>query len=329
MRDRVLELGNHQRGEDRGNQVHEKPGKALLGGFQNAVRQAAFPDTGQAQDVFLGLVFQHDHRVVDGDDAHQPPVIIHHRGGDQVILVEGIGHFRFRLADRDQNEGVLDDVAQGHLALRGQEPPKRDIANRLHARVDQDQVIELVGQFGRFRAQEVDGFAHAPEFGHAHDLALHEAAGGIFRVAQRLFDRGPVGIVQKVENRRLLVLVLEVFEQVDHVVAVEIAHRLGQHRRGQKLDHILADALVEFRQHLAVDALGPEQKQCFAFGMGHLFQKVGDVGGVQRFEQRFDPRGIARVQRLEHVIVKRGVQRVGVLVQVRLLKLVERHSSPP
>ena len=51
--------------------------------------------------------------------------------------------------------------------------------------------------------------------------------GGVFRVGQRLFSRDPVGILQRVQDRLLLRL-FQVFQQVDNVVAFQLAHRLGQ-----------------------------------------------------------------------------------------------------
>jgi hypothetical protein len=70
-----------------------EPGQPPFRGLPDPVGQARFlADTGEAQDVLLVFLVEHVHRVVDGDDPDQPPVLVHHRGRDQVILVEGIGH---------------------------------------------------------------------------------------------------------------------------------------------------------------------------------------------------------------------------------------------
>jgi hypothetical protein len=81
--------------------------------------------------------------------------------------------------------------------------------------------------------------------------------------------------------------------------SVELAHRLGHHLLGrQELHDLLAQAPVELRQDLAVDPPRPERQPRRPLTLGDLFQKVGDIGGVQRLHQRVDKRHLARLDRV-------------------------------
>lgn len=54
--------------------------------------ETAARDAGHVQEVLRKFLVQHGHRVVDGDDPHQPVVVIDHRRRNQVILVEQVRH---------------------------------------------------------------------------------------------------------------------------------------------------------------------------------------------------------------------------------------------
>ena len=114
-------------------------------------------------------------------------------------------------------------------------------------------VIELIRQivFGR-AAQMINRLPHRPMLWCRHHLALHQATGGIFRPGQGLLNRDAVCVFQHVQNGFLLV-VFEVFNQIDNIVTVQLAHRLGQHLRGQNAEHFLAHRIVKFRQDLAIE----------------------------------------------------------------------------
>jgi len=93
--------------------------------------------------VFL---VQNLHGVVNGDHADQTVVGVDHGGGNQVILVKGVGHVGLVLIDGKGAKTVLGDVAQGAVAPRRQQPAKRHIANRFVFRIDQVHVVKLLGQ---------------------------------------------------------------------------------------------------------------------------------------------------------------------------------------
>ena len=198
---------------------------------------------------------EHRHGVVDGDDTDQPPFFINHRGRDQVVLVKRIGHIALIPHRGDDLERFLQDIRQPRLAARAHQFAQCHVAHRVQARVDHDDVIELIWQvFFLGGAQMVDGLAHRPMLGRHHNLALHQTTGGVFWPVQRLFNGDPVGFLQRVEDGFLL-RVFQIFDQVDDIIAVQLTHRLGQNLRRQDGDDFLADRLVEFRQNLAVEFL--------------------------------------------------------------------------
>ncbi len=267
------------------------------------------------------FLIQHVHRIVDGDDANQPPGRVHHRARDQVILVEDIGHVGLRIGRLDGAETGLDDIAQRHLAARGQDAPQRGIAHRLHARVDEDHVVELVRQ-RVCHAQKVDCLPHRPVFGGNHRFALHQTPGGVFGIGHRLFDGHPVGFGQRGQDHALLRCV-EVFQNVDDIVGFQIAHRLGQDVARQAFDHLFPDRVRDFREDLAVDLMRPKPDQRAPVRPADLFEKVGDIGGMQGVKKGVDGGRVPGRDRLQHrldpILIK------DILVGVRQMI---RHAAP-
>jgi hypothetical protein len=187
------------------------------------------------------------------------PAGIDHGGRDQVVLVEHVGDLGLLLGRLDGAELLFGDVGHRRVAPRRQHPAQRHMPDRPVARVDQDDVIELVGQpFDR--AQVVDGLADRPVLRHRHRFRLHQPAGGIFRPGHGAFDRGPVVAFQRLQDEGL-VAVLQILQHVDDIVRIKLAHRVGQHVARQRLDHLLADRFVQLRQDLAVDLRRIERQQ--------------------------------------------------------------------
>ena len=60
--------------------------------------------------------------------------------------------------------------------------------------------------------------------GRHHHLALHQPAGGVFVVLQRLLDRGAVDVVERAQDP-LLLRRLHVLGEIDDVVGLELLHR--------------------------------------------------------------------------------------------------------
>ncbi len=124
-------------------------------------------------------------------------------------------------------------------------------AEQMEARIDDEDLRERLGQVLGV-AHEVDDLADRPERRHGHEVGLHQAAGGLFRVEEVALQRGAVALRQLIEDF-LLVVRLEASEQVGGVVAVEVADGARQDVVGQRLRDLVAHLLVDLGQHLEVE----------------------------------------------------------------------------
>ncbi len=149
-------------------------------------------------------------------------------------------------------------------------------------------------------------------FGRHDHLALHQAPGGEFGIAQRLSHRRRVTGFQRVEDRVLLVA-FQILDQVDDVVGVQLAHGIGQDRGRQRGKDLFAQRLVEFGQDLAVEFAVVEPDQAHPLEPADLFEKVGDVGGVQRLHQLDKLVPVLDIHRVENRRDGRAVERIGVV----------------
>ena len=160
-------------------------------------------------------------------------------------------------------------------------------------------MIELIRQvFFGGGAQVVDHLAHRPMLRCHHDLALHQTTGRVFRIVQRLLNRDPVGIFQGTQNGFGL-RILKVFDEVDNIIAVHVAYSIRQHFGRQNGNDFVADRFVELRQDFTIkltvikpDQLGPLER-------ADLFQKVGDIGRMQRFHQLCQLGGVVDFHRIK------------------------------
>ena len=148
------------------------------------------------------------------------PAVVDHRGRDQRVFLEPQRDVLLVHVDRDQRLFALHDSATG--VLRG----VRRIVDSLQvptgwwSGLTTNTSQKSVGR-SRGRAQVVDDLADLPMLGHRAQLALHQAAGGLLRIAQRLLDRGAVVGLHRAEHR-LLIVAVEVLDQRDRVVGVEL-----------------------------------------------------------------------------------------------------------
>ena len=143
-----------------------------------------------------------------------------------MILAEGVGDVFLILIDGDGAEILIHDLAQHHGARMAHDAAERDRADRFHRRVDDDDVIERVGQIVG-GAHVVDHLTDGPERRGLHQLPLHHAPGGFLRVGERLFDDDPVVFVERVKQLGLR-LILKVFDEIDDVVAVHLLDCFGE-----------------------------------------------------------------------------------------------------
>src|SRR5690606_18711089 len=154
----------------------------------------------------------------------------------------------FFLIDVDLDDvDRLHQVGQRRGARAAQHPADGDAADGAVHRVDDIDVEEELGQVVALRADVVDGVADVPELRRGHELALHQAAGRILFIAERGFDGGALDLGHGGQHA-LALIVLKVFDDRGGVVRIQLLQGFGQGGRRNALQHLFADAVVDFGQ---------------------------------------------------------------------------------
>src|SRR3546814_11418475 len=91
---------------------------------------------------------------------------------------------------------------------------------------------------------------------HRHQIALQDAAGGVRGEPEAVLQAQAVGARQGGQDA-LLRLLVEVFEDVDRIVAVEVGQRQGDVLRLEGLDDLFPDRDVQVGEHFEVE-VGPQ-----------------------------------------------------------------------
>jgi hypothetical protein len=177
-------------------------------------------------------------------------------------------------------------------------------------RIDHEHLPEIGGELIA-GAQEIDDVADRPVLGHRDRVAAHQPAGAVLGEGERFLDRGAVVGVERAQHGALL-LFLQILDEGDRVVGLQLARDLGDLVRLQFLEQCLADMLVHLGEHVSVEDLGERGGERRTV-VGQ-FEQIGDVGGVERLDQRARPLVVAGFDQRHHLIDEFGLQPV-VLVQ--------------
>ena len=174
--------------------------------------------------------------------------------------------------------------AQRDRPPRAHDRGKRHGAHRLGRGIDDDHIVELLRQILGC-AHEVDHLPNGPEGRRLDHLALHQPSGAFLGIGQRLCDGGTFGRLERIQHLALFAFA-QILDQIDHIVGLELAHRLGQLGRGEDFQQLVTHPFLDFRQDGIVE-LGPDQIDHPAPVLGrNLFQQIGRVGCVQIADQR-------------------------------------------
>lgn len=95
--------------------------------------------------------------------------------------------------------------------------------------------------------------------------------------------------------------------------------------RFERLDQLLAHIVVHLGEDVAVQQVRDRTRKVDAFLVPDQLEQVGDVGGVERLDQRARTLVVARLQRVEHGRNIFGLQPV-VLVQLRIGRWIFRKT---
>ena len=172
----------------------------------------------------------------------------------------------------------------------------------------------------------VDGLAHGPERRHRDELGLHPAPGRAFRVVQAALQRDALGRRQLLEDLGL-VLLRQVFQDVDRVVGVHVADALGDGLGRQLFENLLAHRVVDFGQGREVEGAAHELDQARAQLGVERFQNRADIGLMQVADQRRQRRLVAGLDCLGHALDEFRAQRALLVAQRRRIRRERRRRG--
>ena len=264
--DRAVEDGDDRRRQEGRAEIDQQPRHARARRRKDRVGQFFVADAAHAHQIFLGLLLDDVDHVVDGEHADQPLVLVDDGGRQEVVLLELARRLFLVHGRRNRVPGLMHDVFDLDRALGAQDLVEVDGAEQLEGRVDDEDLAEAVGQV-LVIAHVVDGLADRPEWRHRHELGLHAPAGGLFRIVERAPQPDALG-ERQLRQDLVLVLLVEVFQDVDGVVGIELLDGLGDLLVGQIVDDVEADRLVDLGQRGKVEVLAEQFDQRAAL-LGH------------------------------------------------------------
>ena len=282
-------------------QVDEQPGEAARRDLAYTVAQTLVADAAQRLDLLVGLLVDHLDDVVDGDDADQPLVLVDHRRRHQVVAAELAGDLGL-IGGREHHRPLLvHDVFDLDVPLAAQQPRDIDRAQHLEGRIDDEQLGERLRQIiGRRIAHRVDDVADGPVGRGGDEIRLHQAAGGVFRIVEVALDRGAIHGRQPGKDL-LLVGGVEILDEVGGVVGVERIDRARQQLVRQRLGELVADARIDLRQHLEIEARAERFDKPHPLIGRQQLDHVGEVRRRHAGDDRYRPRDFVLAQRVRNL----------------------------
>ena len=167
------------------------------------------------------------------------------------------------------------------------------VPTRFVRRIDDEYFPEFRGQIIMF-AQIVDQLPDIHMFRHRHQIALHDPAGGFFRIGQgRLDDRAIFGI--QFGQNGFLFAFLEIFNNRNGIIGLELFSQIRDLSGLKYFDQIFPDVLVHFRKHIRTDQIAQGCGQRCALVFVDQFEQIGNIGVVQRVDQFLGEIGIGLI----------------------------------
>ena len=207
------------------------------------------PDAAERLDVLLGLLLDHVDDVVEGDDADQP---LFRRPPEPRPGCSARTGARpppgRRWRTRRSSSSISSAIGTGRLVRSSRSSatvPRAGGPDRPHRSPRNGPADRASRACSRWSGPRSNGR-------HRDELGLHAPAGRIFRVVQAALQRDALGRRQLLEDLGLVVL-RQVFEDVDRVVGIEVAHALGDGLGRQLLEDFLADRVVDLGQRREVE----------------------------------------------------------------------------
>ena len=153
----------------------------------------------------------------------------------------------------------------------------------------------------------VERLACGPEGRCGEQGRLHETACGLFGIVERALQGGAVDWRHGLQNLGPL-LPVEILQNGDGVVALEVAHALGHGLRGQFVENVLANIVVDLDQRSKVEFSPHKLDKAGTVLVIQRLDQVADIGLVQMADQLEQPCGVVAGDGLGHRLHEGAVE---------------------
>ena len=242
--------------------------------------------------VLGGLFLQDVDGVVNGDDAHQTVLLVHHRQGGVIVTGKEVCHFFPVIQGGDRDNIGLHHVPKDGVGRGQQHLTHRNRTQQLAGGAD-----DIAGVDGLLvhavLADVVKGFPHGHAGAEIHKLDGHQRAGTLFGIGQHLVD-GLAGITVHVFQDPLDHAGRHLFDHVHRVVQKHLFQHLGKLLVGKAQNELLLQIGIHFGKGVGSLLLGQQAEQTQQIlvfqitvvqQVGHALGNVCRVEGLQIFLQ--------------------------------------------
>ena len=296
--------GEDHAGEGGGEHQEHQPGDAVAPDLQwpgAGIGLVGRGHTGHLFDVLGGLLFHNVDDVVDGDDADQPPFLVHHGHGHQVVVGELFRYALLVLGGGGKDHVPVHQILDDHIVVVEQQVLHRDDALQLPVGVgdeaDVDGLLILADA-----ADAGDGLLHAHVLFQVHELGSHDAAGGVLRIAEILVDEA-AGLGSCGAHDALDHIGGQLFHDIHRVVHVQLLDDPGQLLVGDGVDDALLFRGLQIGEDLRRRLLGQQPEHhghAVVVDLGEEFRHVELVHFLQTLLQGLP---ILLLQQLRQLVI--------------------------
>ena len=281
----ILVSANDQTGEGGTDHQEQQPRRTALIQIPHALLEVGLvggADCVHLCNIFAGLVLQDADSIVNGHDAHQPVLGVHHRNSQKAVFLEQVGNILLigggAHADHIGIHQVLDRL---FCVLCQHQRPQGHHADQPAAVIGHIAVVDGL----LVKAIPADGL-HSLCHGHVrpqlHQLGGHHAAGRVLRVLEQLVDHAAgcgVGLTQNALDH----VGRHFLHKVGGIVHEQFVHNSLQLGIGQAVDQLLLGLRGQFGEHICGQILRAQTEQHRELFCRQILKYRRKVGRGQSF----------------------------------------------
>ena len=247
-----FEAVEHDGGQQSGDQVDAEPDPAPPRRLHDRCEHVLFfIEAGHRQHGVFGVFADHVHHVIDRDATQQNVVRVGDRGGNEVVMFELHGNLAVVHLHRDRLDRGIHQVSHPAAGVPGQQIRKFQAAQVPSLPVDDKQQVEHLRQFFA-QPQVAQHHVQADIRPDGQNIRIHQAAGGVFRVGQNVYQPFPFLAVQAAQDLADDG-VRQVVQNVGEIIQIQVVHGRDEILGRSVANQAGAHLVVDFNQHIAVE----------------------------------------------------------------------------